>query len=208
MEVKYRNTTMHLTKLKDDGCLVAFKVEAIYKKEHFEFLVDDTELWDSLFDETHANYKIAAKEIYSMLVDMYEHRDEKIPYSNEIIPGLEEQLKQQEPFDNHVDSSVLDIPVEEQPDVNHKTCDECGKLTLTYQMKWFKIRDKRGNVTEHLVCPDCAYRYEKTYKRVSVPMIRQYKQVGRNEPCPCGSGKKYKHCCITENHNKLIPSKE
>lgn len=21
------------------------------------------------------------------------------------------------------------------------------------------------------------------------------KKVGRNEPCPCGSGKKYKHCC-------------
>jgi hypothetical protein len=21
-------------------------------------------------------------------------------------------------------------------------------------------------------------------------------QVGRNEPCPCGSGKKYKHCCL------------
>jgi preprotein translocase subunit SecA len=21
------------------------------------------------------------------------------------------------------------------------------------------------------------------------------KQVGRNEPCPCGSGKKYKKCC-------------
>jgi hypothetical protein len=22
------------------------------------------------------------------------------------------------------------------------------------------------------------------------------KQVGRNDPCPCGSGKKYKHCCL------------
>lgn len=22
-----------------------------------------------------------------------------------------------------------------------------------------------------------------------------YKKVGRNDPCPCGSGKKYKHCC-------------
>ena len=22
------------------------------------------------------------------------------------------------------------------------------------------------------------------------------KKVGRNEPCPCGSGKKYKHCCL------------
>ncbi|MGB5924788.1 MAG: SEC-C metal-binding domain-containing protein [Dehalococcoidia bacterium] len=21
------------------------------------------------------------------------------------------------------------------------------------------------------------------------------KRVGRNDPCPCGSGKKYKHCC-------------
>jgi preprotein translocase subunit SecA len=21
------------------------------------------------------------------------------------------------------------------------------------------------------------------------------RKIGRNEPCPCGSGKKYKHCC-------------
>ena len=25
--------------------------------------------------------------------------------------------------------------------------------------------------------------------------IRKEKKIGRNEPCPCGSGKKYKHCC-------------
>ncbi|MDD7770566.1 SEC-C metal-binding domain-containing protein [Suipraeoptans intestinalis] len=25
--------------------------------------------------------------------------------------------------------------------------------------------------------------------------IRKEKKVGRNEPCPCGSGKKYKKCC-------------
>ena len=25
--------------------------------------------------------------------------------------------------------------------------------------------------------------------------VRVEKKVGRNEPCPCGSGKKYKHCC-------------
>ncbi|GAB4321169.1 MAG: preprotein translocase subunit SecA [Candidatus Sumerlaeia bacterium] len=27
------------------------------------------------------------------------------------------------------------------------------------------------------------------------PYVRQAPKVGRNEPCPCGSGKKYKHCC-------------
>jgi len=25
--------------------------------------------------------------------------------------------------------------------------------------------------------------------------IRVGKKIGRNEPCPCGSGKKYKNCC-------------
>ena len=25
--------------------------------------------------------------------------------------------------------------------------------------------------------------------------VRKGDKVGRNEPCPCGSGKKYKHCC-------------
>ncbi|MFH2116147.1 MAG: SEC-C metal-binding domain-containing protein [Spirochaetota bacterium] len=23
-------------------------------------------------------------------------------------------------------------------------------------------------------------------------------KIGRNEPCPCGSGKKYRHCCQRE----------
>lgn len=29
----------------------------------------------------------------------------------------------------------------------------------------------------------------------SKPSVRNEKKVGRNDPCPCGSGKKYKHCC-------------
>jgi len=27
------------------------------------------------------------------------------------------------------------------------------------------------------------------------PVRREMPKVGRNEPCPCGSGKKYKNCC-------------
>ena len=29
----------------------------------------------------------------------------------------------------------------------------------------------------------------------AVPFVRGERKVGRNEPCPCGSGRKYKHCC-------------
>lgn len=27
------------------------------------------------------------------------------------------------------------------------------------------------------------------------PIVREHPKVGRNDPCPCGSGKKYKKCC-------------
>jgi preprotein translocase subunit SecA len=29
---------------------------------------------------------------------------------------------------------------------------------------------------------------------VQRPVVRKHRKIGRNEPCPCGSGKKYKHC--------------
>ena len=28
------------------------------------------------------------------------------------------------------------------------------------------------------------------------PIVNKAAKVGRNEPCPCGSGKKFKHCCL------------
>jgi preprotein translocase subunit SecA len=31
--------------------------------------------------------------------------------------------------------------------------------------------------------------------QVGKPPARSVRKTGRNEPCPCGSGKKYKHCC-------------
>jgi preprotein translocase subunit SecA len=32
----------------------------------------------------------------------------------------------------------------------------------------------------------------------AAPFVRHVGKIGRNDPCPCGSGKKYKHC-----HGKL-----
>ena len=31
------------------------------------------------------------------------------------------------------------------------------------------------------------------------PTERKKTKIGRNEPCPCGSGKKYKNCCGRNN---------
>ncbi len=39
---------------------------------------------------------------------------------------------------------------------------------------------------------------EAATRKKAQPMVRHTQKVGRNDPCPCGSGKKYKHC-----HGKL-----
>ena len=37
------------------------------------------------------------------------------------------------------------------------------------------------------------------------PSVREYKKIGRNDKCPCGSGKKFKNCCMNKKDwNKLI----
>jgi hypothetical protein len=42
--------------------------------------------------------------------------------------------------------------------------------------------------------PEMAMRAEAEPPR-TMPVRRDGKKVGRNDPCPCGSGKKYKKCC-------------
>lgn len=39
----------------------------------------------------------------------------------------------------------------------------------------------------------CAFNLKLNTALDALPVIQK---VGRNEPCPCGSGKKYKHCHV------------
>ena len=34
------------------------------------------------------------------------------------------------------------------------------------------------------------------FGEMALPYVRKAEKVGRNDPCPCGSGKKYKKCCL------------
>ena len=42
----------------------------------------------------------------------------------------------------------------------------------------------------------------------SGPLRRAAAKVGRNDPCPCGSGKKYKKCCFEKDQERLLHSSE
>ena len=39
--------------------------------------------------------------------------------------------------------------------------------------------------------------YQRTYGGINAETVVQCEpKIGRNDPCPCGSGKKYKKCCL------------
>ena len=37
---------------------------------------------------------------------------------------------------------------------------------------------------------------DERFGEISLPYVRETEKVGRNDPCPCGSGKKNKKCCL------------
>jgi uncharacterized protein YecA (UPF0149 family) len=52
--------------------------------------------------------------------------------------------------------------------------------------------DERSAILDDL--PDIVLALAEVFRRAGHAPVRSVK-IGRNEPCPCGSGKKYKKCC-------------
>jgi len=55
-----------------------------------------------------------------------------------------------------------------------------------------KMKEKQRNIKEE---KKDIFSEEKTKQEKREPLTRQMPKIGRNDPCPCGSGKKYKKCC-------------
>ena len=54
-----------------------------------------------------------------------------------------------------------------------------------------RVRKEEAPQREQVAKPGETAGSDGTLKKEPV----RVKKVGRNDPCPCGSGKKYKHCC-------------
>ncbi|HLO96815.1 MAG TPA: UPF0149 family protein [Burkholderiaceae bacterium] len=67
-------------------------------------------------------------------------------------------------------------------------------------------KEKREDVITTMIAgaTRCYHYYEPARRARAIgglaPQRRRAPKVGRNEPCPCGSGRKYKHCCAQTEH--------
>jgi hypothetical protein len=82
------------------------------------------------------------------------------------------------------------VPVKEM-------CERCRNMVDKTQPLVYK---KKKQVIQMLVCPGCYTEMMKQMRPVGKPFVNQYPVPGRNESCPCGSSKKYKHCCLLKKN--------
>lgn len=73
------------------------------------------------------------------------------------------------------------------------------ELKIDFERLYFNMLDAKADYLYNLPQWDAIFSKEKRKEIhkswANSKTITNKNKVGRNDPCPCGSGKKYKHCC-------------
>ena len=132
------------------------------------------------------------KEIYEQLLS---NPDEEVKgtvkelaekYGQEVLTmvgfldGIDESLKEPNPIETMDEDTVVSLVFDKEKLYKNMVA---AKADWLYELpQWKEIYSE-----EEL---------KKLYKeQKESTTIRKEKKIGRNDPCPCGSGKKYKKCC-------------
>ena len=141
-------------------------------------ILDDPALARTPEELMRARYTAHCRRRYSFLVESTHpaHRDE---VSEEKVAQLA----------SHVDWTGLEV----HSAAPGKTEDE----RLVAFTAHFTIKDTPQDLREYATFArvDCRWFYVDGDVHGEEPYKRESHRTGRNEPCPCGSGKKYKKCC-------------
>jgi SEC-C motif-containing protein len=73
--------------------------------------------------------------------------------------------------------------------------DQFGEVEFVARFRDEKGREHKHHELSTFVRKDGRWYYHDGDIKQDVPVTRSAPKVGRNDACPCGSGKKYKKCC-------------
>ncbi|MBR0147878.1 MAG: SEC-C domain-containing protein [Lachnospiraceae bacterium] len=140
-------------------------------------------------------YFLKEKNIYEQLLtnpdevvkgtvkELAEKYGETVEVMTGFLDGIDESLK--DGVDNNIEEMTEDSQVSLEFDK-----EKLYKNMVAAQADWLYNLPQWEDIYD-----------EETRKRLykeqksSTTYVREGKKVGRNDPCPCGSGKKYKKCC-------------
>ena len=96
------------------------------------------------------------------------------------LDGINESLKEENPIETMEEDTVVNLIFDKE---------KLYKNMVDAKADWlYELPQWNNNFTPE--------RKRELYKeQKNSGTVRKEKKVGRNDPCPCGSGKKYKKCC-------------
>ena len=104
----------------------------------------------------------------------------ELNYMVGFLDGINESLKEPNPIEEMEADTVVKLPIDLESLYYHMV--EAGADWLYELPEW-----------DELLTPERRKELYREQKKSGT--IVKERKVGRNEPCPCGSGKKYKYCC-------------
>lgn len=141
-------------------------------------------IWDKYFEQEKAIYQqlLAAPEkvVSGTVQELADKYGMELNYMVGFLDGINESLKEPNPIEEMEADTVVKLPIDLESLYYHMV--EAGADWLYELPEWDELLtlERRKEL----------YREQKK----SGTIVKERK-VGRNEPCPCGSGKKYKYCC-------------
>ena len=156
--------------------------EIAYNQEQTQQQYND--FWNAYFLQEKEVYKDILKNCGTVVSGTVEELAKK--YDMEVLTmvgfldGISESLKKENPMDQLTETTEVSLDYE--PELLYKNM-VAAKAQWLYELEeWNDI-----------ITPERQKELYKEEKRSGT--IVKEKKIGRNDPCPCGSGKKYKHCC-------------
>ena len=142
-----------------------------------QFWLNYFQIEKGIYEQLLKNPKEVVKGTVKELAEKYETDIETMVG---FLDGIDESLVESNNLDEITEDSEVEINIDtEKLYMNMVGCNAEWLYTLP---EWDKIFDKEKQQE--------LYKQEKTsHTVVKAP------KVGRNDPCPCGSGQKYKKCC-------------
>lgn len=145
---------------------------------------DGKAIWDKYFEQEKAIYQqllAAPEEVVSGTVqELADKYGMELNYMVGFLDGINESLKEPNPIEEMEADTVVKLPIDLESLYYHMV--EAGADWLYELPEW-----------DELLTPERRKELYREQKKSGT--IVKERKVGRNEPCPCGSGKKYKYCC-------------
>ena len=141
-------------------------------------------IWDKYFEQEKAIYQqlLAAPEkvVSGTVQELADKYGMELNYMVGFLDGINESLKEPNPIEEMEADTVVKLPIDLESLYYHMV--EAGADWLYELPEW-----------DELLTPERRKELYREQKK-SGTVVKPHK-IGRNAPCPCGSGKKYKHCC-------------